>query len=262
MTMPQLTANYSPALVELIHSNDAPIDGIEVGPWFSPKKIRLLQQELPDWEFQFHASSLISRVKYRPRAIKLLKEYQTCTKTRWVSVHIELLPLYVFLLSSRFGIHLNPPDIEPVKRKIIALISLIRDAMDLPIILENLASVPGEKYSYAGDPEIITEIIESTDTGMLLDIAHARAASAHQDVDIRSYLEQLPLERIEQIHVSGVRMQNGYLRDAHESLQDEDYAILKWMLARSEPKVITLEYFREKGALRKQLHELREIITL
>jgi hypothetical protein len=32
-------------------------------------------------------------------------------------------------------------------------------------------------------------------------------------------------------------------------------------LGRSKPKVVTLEYFRELGALREQLWKLREIIA-
>ena len=63
---------------------------------------------------------------------------------------------------------------------------------------------------------------------------------------VRSYLEKLPLERTMQIHVSGIREQYGRLRDAHESLQEEDYIVLKWLLGKSKPLVVTLEYFREQ----------------
>ncbi|MBE9525237.1 MAG: DUF692 family protein, partial [Chloroflexi bacterium] len=225
--MPKLTANYSSALEELIRSDDAPIDGIEVGPWYSPKEIRLLQRELPAWEFQYHASNFLSRLQYRPGAIKLFREYHTNTKSQWVSVHIELLPLHVYYLSSRYGIHLNPPEVEKIKSKIIDLLARVKQAAEVPVILENLASLPEKKYAYAANPDIITEIVETTDSGFLLDIAHARLAAIYQGVVISSYLEKLPLERIEQIHVSGIRMQNGHLRDSHESLESEDYALLK-----------------------------------
>jgi uncharacterized protein (UPF0276 family) len=259
--VPQLTVNYSDALVKLIRSGDAPIDGIEVGPWFTPKKIRRFQQELPEWPFHFHASSFISRSRYLPGTLNRLREYHSCTQNQWISVHIELLPLHVYLLGSRFGLHPNPPDFEHSKRKFVHLLERLKGFDGLPIILENLSSLPDEKYHYQAGPDIITEIMETTDSGLLLDISHARLAASFQGRHVRSYLEKLPLERMMQIHVSGIRKQFGRLRDAHESLQEEDYTLLKWVLGKCQPRVITLEYFRDQEPLRKQLSALREIIA-
>ena len=77
----------------------------------------------------------------------------------------------------------------------------------------------------------------------------------------RDYLLQLPLERVVQIHVSGPRIKNGRLFDAHDTLQEEDYALLEFALQRTQPRVLTLEYIREKTALHEQLLRLREMIT-
>ena len=145
--------------------------------------------------------------------------------------------------------------------KLVHLLERLKGFDGLPIILENLSSLPDEKYHYQADPDIITEIMETTDSGLLLDIAHARLAASFQGRHVRSYLEKLPLERTMQIHVSGIREQYGRLRDAHESLQEEDYIVLKWLLGKCQPQVVTLEYFREQATLRKQLWALREIIA-
>ena len=259
--MIQLTANYSESLVKLIRAQDAPIDGIEVGPWFTPGKIKSLQRALPEWPFQFHASSFMTRYQYQRGALNRLHEYLACTQSQWVSLHIELLPVHVYLLSSRFGLHLPPPKIERAKSKFVRLLSMVRDGVQIPVILENLPSLPKEKYVYATDPTVITEIVKTTNSGFLLDIAHARAASSYCGMTIENYLEKLPLERIIQIHVSGVREKDGHLQDVHEAMQDEDYAVLNWALEKSEPKMVTLEYFRELGKLREQLWKLREMIA-
>jgi len=259
--MIQLTANYSEALAELIRSGDVPIDGIEVGPWFTPEKIKSLQKEFPEWQFQFHASSFITRYQYRRGALNRLHEYLACTQSQWVSLHIELLPVHVYVLSSRFGLYLAPPKIERAKSKFMRLLSDVRDGMEIPAILENLPSLPQEKYAYSADPFLITEIVESTNSGLLLDIAHALAAASYRGMSVESYLEKLPLERIVQIHVSGVREKDGHLQDSHEAMQDEDYVILHWVLETSKPEVVTVEYIREVGRLREQLWRLREIIA-
>ena len=255
--MPQLTVNYSEALAELIHSNDVSIDGIEVGPWFTPEKIERLQQAYPGLPFQFHAGSFITRYQYRHRALARLREYQACTQSRWVSLHIELLPVQVFVLGSHFGLHLPPPKIEKAKRKFLRLLSEIQAAFEEPVILEHLPAMPQAKYAYAANPAIIREIVETTGCGFLLDIAHARAAASYQRMKVEHYLEALPLERVRQVHVSGVREKGGYLHDAHEAMREEDYATLAWVLERSEPEVVTLEYYRELEPLREQLRRLR-----
>lgn len=255
-----LTANYSLALAELIRSKDAPIDGIEVGPWFTPEKIQSLQQELPEWPFQFHASSFMTRYQYQRAALNRLYEYLACTQSEWISIHIELLPVLVYVFSARLNIHLPPPKIKTAKSKFIRLLVKLGDRVEIPIILENLPSLPQEKYAYAAAPSAIMEIVKETNSGFLLDIAHARVAASHCEVSIKNYLENLPLEQIVQIHVSGARNKDGYLQDAHESLQDEDYTILNWVLEKSKPKAVTLEYFRDQSALREQLWKLREIV--
>lgn len=259
--MLKLTANYSEALVKLIRAGEAPINGIEVGPWFSPKMIKKFQHELPGWEFQYHASGFISRMRYQPGALEQLREYLACTQSRWISIHIELLPVGIYWLNKRFGLQLPPPNPKTAREKFMRMVSKVSASTNHEIIVENLSSIRPQKYAYAADPDTITQIVEALGVGFLLDIAHARVAAYNQGQKIKRYLERLPLAQIEQIHLSGVREKNGNLYDAHESMREKDYAILEWVMERSEPKMITLEYFREIDSLQEQLWKLRELIA-
>lgn len=258
--MPRLTANYSESLAKLLRSGEVSIDGVEVGPWMPIEKILSLREEFPNLRVQFHAGSFISRYKYWPGALKQLSKYHSCTQSEWVSVHIELLHIWTFLMSSRFGIHMKPPNEEHAKNNFVRILGKLKDNVEMPIILENLPSLHQEKYAYAAAPSAITEIIRATDSGLLLDISHARIASSYQKISVENYLEKLPLDRTIQVHVSGARKINGYLQDVHEPMQEEDYEILKWVLGKTKPKVITLEYFRDTDPLREQLRKLREIL--
>jgi uncharacterized protein (UPF0276 family) len=78
--------------------------------------------------------------------------------------------------------------------------------------------------------------------------------------DVHSYLADLRLERVVQIHVSGPRMRDGRLVDAHEPLEETGYALLDRVLARTQPQVVTPEYIREREALLRQLVRLRGMI--
>jgi hypothetical protein len=82
------------------------------------------------------------------------------------------------------------------------------------------------------------------------------------ELDVYDYLSCLPLDRVVQIHVSGPRVRNDRLADVHEPLQEIDYAVLDFVLARTHPQVVTLEYIRERDVLREQLFRLGGVLGL
>jgi len=191
---PQLTVNYSGALLKLIKTNDAPIDGIEVGPWFTHNEIKRFQAECGDVPFHFHASSLISRMRVKPGRLNRLKRNLVITKSPWLSLHLELLPWYIFILSSNLGIHLPPPEIYKAIQRFINAVHKVQAAVDIPIILENLPSLPLKKYNLAANPVLISKVVKETDAGFLLDIAHARVAAQFQGQSVESYIDEFPLD--------------------------------------------------------------------
>lgn len=258
--MTSLTATYSESLGELIRSGDPPIDGIEIGPWYSVQDIERIQQQFSEWSFQFHAGSVITRWQVWPGARRKLNRYLDVAHGKWISVHLELMPWYVYLLSAHLGLHLDPPPADKAVDQFIASFERFSNSVDLPILLENLPSLPVDKYNYAADPGLITSIVNRTGTGMVLDMAHARIAASYQNTQIKTYLSGLPLAHVKQIHVSGVGMKDGVLYDTHESMAELDYELLAWVMDRTEPGVVTLEYFREKEVLQVQLQRLRDLL--
>lgn len=105
---------------------------------------------------------------------------------------------------------------------------------------------PFPGYELESNPDTIRRILDADGCNFLLDIAHARVAADIHNTDIFSYLARLPLDRVIQLHISGPRVQDGRLSDAHEVLQVEDYKILEWVLTQTKPKVLTLGVFSRK----------------
>jgi len=44
-------------------------------------------------------------------------------------------------------------------------------------------------------------------------------------------------------------------------VEDEDYRLLEWALAHTDPEVVTLEYYQEKEPLRQQLTRLAAMLA-
>jgi uncharacterized protein (UPF0276 family) len=256
----QLTADLSDPLLELVRDAEVPIDGVEVGPWFSVRQIRRYREALPGLPFCFHGGDLIERVGLIPGAVSRIAAYQRCTGSPWVSMHITMwLPGMVWLML-RHGWRMPLPNVERATRRYIRQVERLARSIQVPVILENTPPFPFAGYDFEVQPARIREVLEKTGCGLLLDLGHARVAAAAWGIEVRDYLGDLPLERAVQVHTSGPRMRDGRLVDAHEPLQEIDYALLDYVLARARPQVVTLEYIREREALREQLVRLREVL--
>jgi uncharacterized protein (UPF0276 family) len=257
----QLTTNLSDPLFELIRDNKAPIDAIEVGPWFNVRQIRDYRQALPDLPFYFHGADLIERVGFVPSAVRKIQAYLRCTDSPWVSMHITMWPPGMVWLMLRHRWRPPLPNSQRATRRFIWQVKRLARRIRVPVLLENTEALPFKGYHFEVEPQRIAEVLAKTDCGLVLDTGHARVSAVALGLDVYDYLSHLPLARVVQVHVSGPRMRNGRLVDVHETMQEVDYMLLDWVLARTQPRVVTLEYIRERDALREQLFRLREMLN-
>jgi uncharacterized protein (UPF0276 family) len=256
----QLSTNLSDPLLELIGEDAAPIDAVEVGPWFSVQQIRDYRRTLPGLPFYFHGGDLIEQVGLIPGAVARIAAYLQCTASPWVSMHLTMwLPGMVGLMLRR-GWRLPLPHPGRATRRFVRHVMRLGRSVPVPVLLENIEPLPFAGYDFEVRAERIAEVLAQTGSGLVLDTGHARVSAAALGIDVHDYVSSLPLERVTQVHVSGPRTRGGRLVDAHEPLQPVDYALLDFVLARTQPRAVTLEYIREREPLREQLARLRGVL--
>lgn len=103
----------------------------------------------------------------------------------------------------------------------------------------------------AVDPTVITEIVQRTGCGLLLDVAHAiRACEGLGVTDIKGYINQMPVHALKELHVVGLlpeNDENGVRQDHYELLPD-DWEMVEWSVAQirdgkwNEPYLMAYEY--------------------
>ncbi|MBL7199588.1 MAG: DUF692 family protein [Anaerolineae bacterium] len=256
----QLTTNLSDPLLELLRDGPVPIDGVEVGPWFTVREIRAYRQMLPDLPFTFHGGDRIQNVGLIPGAVRRIAAYLCCTGSPWVSMHLTAwLPGMVWIML-RHGWRMPLPVPDRAMGRLIRQVKRLSRSLPVPVLLENIPPLPFDGYHFEAETKRITSVIERTGCGLVLDIGHARVSADRLGMDVHDYLTDLPLERVVQVHVSGVRERGGGLTDAHEPLQPADYGLLRYVLDRTHPQMVTLEYVRERDALLEQLVHLRDLL--
>ena len=152
----------------------------------------------------------------------------------------------------------------------------LRGGLECPLLIENMDYMGVELKPGYGvfrtsvEPALMWGLTDEG-AGVLLDLAHLRVTAYHLGVDVRAFARSLPLHAVRELHVSGPSTVAGLgLRDEHQEMAEEDYALLAWVLERTEAEIVTLEYPKTRtargtlkeqtAALERQLNRLRAMV--
>jgi hypothetical protein len=130
-------------------------------------------------------------------------------------------------------------------------VTFIRDNFKGLIKVENLNYFDTGAYERVCEPEFISMIINELDIELLLDLGHLVICVENMKIPLDSYLNDIPLNKISEIQISGSNIVNGILEDTHEIPNETDIEILDDVLHRIQPKYLTLEYYKNDQALVK-----------
>ncbi|MFZ5354853.1 MAG: DUF692 family multinuclear iron-containing protein [Bacillota bacterium] len=164
---------------------------------------------------------------------------------------------------------------EMVKERMGYCLKVWKRNLTIDILIENLPYTPyyeknnSRIIKHSVSPRLINELCIEQEVGLLLDIAHAKVSASGLSIPVKEYLDALPLDRVREVHVVGTRDTVDGLRDSHLEMDKEDYEILEYVIQRSNPEIVTLEYggFGEHylwrsniDAIERQLKRIREIV--
>lgn len=268
-----LAVNYSPQAAALVSAGAVPLDIWKCSDW--PELVAGARASgLPHYvHFNLHAGP--GNVGDDGDLARIAAACADST-TPYVNLHVSVR-------------RSDYPDV-PVEPRALADIEVIltRTARDIRtvagrfgperVIIENLPyrGPAGSRLQIGQEPEFLRRLCEETGCGLLLDIAHARTAARSLRLNERAYLSSLPVDRLREIHVSGLLGDGvGGVRDEHMPLAADDWALLEWCLDQircgrwAEPWVLALEYGgigpraagrSETAVLAEQLPRLRALI--
>jgi hypothetical protein len=116
------------------------------------------------------------------------------------------------------------------------------------VIVENAPYRPtGNLLRPAAETDFITQVVEETGCGLLLDISHAAISAHHLGLSAEEYISRLPVKRLRELHFAGVHDLDGWLQD-HLPALPADWAVLGWVLQRihsggwPQPWLLAFEY--------------------
>lgn len=173
--------------------------------------------------------------------LDLLRETVACLDAPWLSDHLSFNQTPDFAT----GFFLPPRQTLQGVDTAAASIGDLQAALPVPIAVETGVSYLRPRADELPDGEFVGRVAERADCGLLLDLHNVYCNSLNGRQPLADYLDQLPLERVWEVHLAGGMDFEGFWLDAHSgAIPDELLAIATQVIPRlPNLKAIVFEIF-------------------
>jgi uncharacterized protein (UPF0276 family) len=236
----QLALNYSPEAAELLQAGRITIDRFKCPDWpdliataavlrpvYVHYPLRAGAGEQPDWD-----------------TIARLREQ---TKTPFVNVHLDPPAALHTDIPSDAG---DPAHVAAIAERMAHDVAAACERFGAEhVVVENVPyyGAAGNFMRAVAEPAAIRYVVQQTGCRFLLDLSHARISAFALGRDARAYIEELPLARLAELHITGIGLRQGRIAD-HMRLSEGDWPEVAWAFERirsgawARPQIVALEY--------------------
>lgn len=239
---------YGPGIPDLVASNAGLVDYLEV-PFEQLRHAPDLASIQDAAPLLLHCASLsvAGFVPPSDATVEAIAAEALRTRTPWIGEHLAFISADGIAEENVAPTSLTytvcPQLSEETVERVVENLATLRPRFAVPLILENSPqyfAIPGSTMNMV---DFIREVASRADTGLLLDLSHFLITSMNTGVDALEELERMPLERVVEVHISGLNRQSGIVWDDHATPAPPLlFAMLERVLARVRPRAVTFEY--------------------
>ncbi len=261
---------FGPIVPEFVSANPGLIDYVEI-PFeqlrHSPES-GSIQETVP---VILHCASMSVAGFVPPDGgtLKAIEREAERTRTPWIGEHLAFITAEPIedehTQPTSLTYTVCPQMSEETVERVATNVASLQKHFKMPLILENSPQyfdVPGSSLSMV---DFVSAVVERCEVGLLLDLTHFLISMLNTKKDPVSEIERLPLEKVVEVHISGLNVQSGIAWDDHATPAPPIvFDLFKRVMARVRPKAVTLEYnwspqFPE-STLMKHLDRVHEIV--
>ncbi|MAS34755.1 MAG: hypothetical protein CL610_12160 [Anaerolineaceae bacterium] len=232
----QFALNYSPPAAALLADGKIEIDLFKCPDW--PDMIEQAGKQRPVY---VHFPLVAGQQNVGEVGLEQVARLRASTCTPFVNTHI----------GARYQDLADPEDADA------AVEHMLRDVRPLvdhfgadSVMAENIPypDIFQDKPAIDVLPNVICRVIQESGCGLLLDTAHARLAADSLEMDVYAYIERLPVDRLREVHVTGVGLNREGIPEDHLPMTDDDWELFGWVLDNIHrgrwpaPRIVACEY--------------------
>lgn len=168
-----------------------------------------------------------------------LKALAKKTRTPWLSDHL----CWGRLPGAHYHDLLPLPYTQEVIDYVAERARIVQDYLEIPFALENLSSYVAFKDDEMPEWEFYSAVVEKADILMMLDVNNIYVSSRNHGFEPSQYYENVPLDRVVQIHLAGHSDHGDYIIDTHSDyVRDEVWDIYAAVWPRTNQASTLLEW--------------------
>ena len=201
------------------------------------------------------------------RQLAVLREAVTSLQAPWCSEHLSFNVAAGKAGTFVTGFLLPPRTTWAGVDAAVTSVSRFADAMGAPVAIETGVSYLKPRGDELRDAQFVAAVAEVADCGILLDLHNLWTNERNGRQTVDSYLAELPLERVWELHLAGGQEHAGFWLDAHSGAIPERILEIAAAVVPQLPRLgaIIFELMPEQisrlgvPGLRQQLVAMREI---
>ena len=144
--------------------------------------------------------------------LKQLKTLATRIEPAWISDHL----CWTGVDGSNLHDLMPLPYTEAAVRHIVARVQEVQEFLGRRILLENVSSYVSYKQSEMSEWEFLAAITQQADCLLLLDVNNIYVSSFNHGFAAQDFIDGIPVERVQQIHLAGHNNCGDYIIDTHD----------------------------------------------
>lgn len=179
------------------------------------KPLHFLDRIRAEYPVVMHGVSLSigSTTPFDDSYLRDLRKLADRIEPAWISDHLcwtgvhgqnmhDLLPL---------------PYTEETAKHVAERVNIVQDYLGRQILLENVSSYASYVDSNMSEWEFISLICQKTDCLLLLDVNNIYVSSYNHAFDAKAFIDGVPANRVQQIHLAGHHNHGDYIIDTHDA---------------------------------------------
>lgn len=204
------------------------------------KPLAMLDRIRQDYPMVMHGVSLSIGTEQGPSEAYLreLKTLMRRVEPLWVSDHLCWTGVHGHNLHDLFPLPYTDEAVRLVARNV----RRVQDYLDRPLLLENVSSYVSFKADTLTEWEFVKAVAEESGSLILLDINNIYVSSINHGFDAQQYLQGIPRDRVQQIHLAGHSDHGDHIIDTHDHpVPDPVWSLYAEALRRFGPVATMIE---------------------
>lgn len=199
----------------------------------------------PDISFIAHGVGLSigSFDHWNDQYLRLLDDLFTRLELHWHSEHLAC----TMVDGENVGTMLALPRTEEVLDLVCERVQSIQHRYGVPFLLEHVIQLLPDGPAQFTAAGFLNAITSRTGCGLILDAYNLECDAYNQDLDINSFLDELDMRPVRELHLAGGTQHNGFYLDIHSRRTGDSTLSLGLEIIRRAPslRVVTFEFLKE-----------------